>query len=74
MHRQRFSALITALIGAAVAAALIVLVSPFGSDSPSPTPTDAAEHSSIKLFFRQNPDLMSEGEVLQLKPDVTIYQ
>ncbi len=33
-----------------------------------------AEHSGVKLFFRQDPDLMSEGEVLQLKPDVTIYR
>jgi hypothetical protein len=33
-----------------------------------------AEHSGIKLFFRQDPDLMSEEEVLGLNPDVIIYQ
>ena len=33
-----------------------------------------AEHSGIKLFFRQDVDLMSEQEVLELNPDVIIYQ
>lgn len=33
-----------------------------------------AEHSGIKLFFHQDPDLMSEQEVLELNPDVIIYQ
>ena len=33
-----------------------------------------AEHSAIKLFFGQDPDLMSEQEVLELDPDVIIYQ
>lgn len=33
-----------------------------------------AEHSGIKLFFRHDPDLMSEEEVLELNPDVIIYQ
>lgn len=33
-----------------------------------------AEHSGIKLFFRHDTDLMSEQEVLELNPDVIIYQ
>jgi len=33
-----------------------------------------AEYSGIKLFFRHDPDLMSEQEVLELNPDVIIYQ
>jgi hypothetical protein len=33
-----------------------------------------AEHSGIKLFFRQDPDLMSDADVLALEPDVIIYQ
>jgi hypothetical protein len=33
-----------------------------------------AEHSGIKLFFRQDPDLMSEEEIVGLNPDVIIYQ
>ncbi len=33
-----------------------------------------AEHSGIKLFFRHDIDLMSEQEVLELNPDVIIYQ
>lgn len=33
-----------------------------------------AEHSGIKLFFKQDPDLMSETDVLGLDPDVIIYQ
>jgi hypothetical protein len=33
-----------------------------------------AEHSGIKLFFKQDPDLMSETDVLGLGPDVIIYQ
>jgi hypothetical protein len=33
-----------------------------------------AAHSGIKLFFRQDPDLMSETDVLELGPDVIIYQ
>lgn len=33
-----------------------------------------AEHSGIKLFFKQDPDLMSEADVLGLDPDVIIYQ
>ncbi len=33
-----------------------------------------AEHSGIKLFFRHDTDLMSEEEVLELEPDVIIYQ
>jgi hypothetical protein len=33
-----------------------------------------AEYSGIKLFFKQDPDLMSEADVLGLQPDVIIYQ
>lgn len=33
-----------------------------------------AEHSGIKLFFRQDEDLMSETDVLGLDPDLIIYQ
>jgi hypothetical protein len=33
-----------------------------------------AENSAIKLYFRQDPDLMSERDVLGLDPDVIIYQ
>jgi len=33
-----------------------------------------AEYSGIKLFFRHDSDLMSEQEVLELNPDVIIYQ
>ena len=33
-----------------------------------------AEYSGIKLFFRQDPDLMAEQDVLGLDPDVIIYQ
>ncbi len=33
-----------------------------------------AEYSGIKLFFRYDTDLMSEQEVLELNPDVIIYQ
>jgi hypothetical protein len=33
-----------------------------------------AEYSGIKLFFRQDPDLMTEADVLALQPDVIIYQ
>jgi len=33
-----------------------------------------AEYAGIKLFFRQDPDLMSEEDVLTLGPDVIIYQ
>ena len=33
-----------------------------------------AEHSGIKLFFKQDEDLMSEVDVLGLDPDVIIYQ
>jgi len=33
-----------------------------------------AEYSGIKLFFRQDPDLMGERDVLGLDPDVIIYQ
>lgn len=35
---------------------------------------EPAPHSGIKLFFKQDPDLMSEGDVLELGPDVIIYQ
>ena len=34
----------------------------------------SAEYSGIKLFFRQDPDLMGEQDVLGLDPDVIIYQ
>jgi hypothetical protein len=34
----------------------------------------AAEYSGIKLFFHQDPDLMSEQQVLELRPNVIIYQ
>jgi hypothetical protein len=33
-----------------------------------------AEHQGIKLFFKQDPDLMTETDVLGLQPDVIIYQ
>jgi hypothetical protein len=33
-----------------------------------------AEYSGIKLFFKQDTDLMSETDVLGLQPDVIIYQ
>ena len=33
-----------------------------------------AEYSGFKLFFRHDTDLMSEQEVLELEPDVIIYQ
>jgi hypothetical protein len=33
-----------------------------------------AEYTGIKLFFKQDPDLMSESDVLGLEPDVIIYQ
>ncbi|MGH2347879.1 MAG: hypothetical protein ACRDFT_00270, partial [bacterium] len=33
-----------------------------------------AEHSGIKLFFKQDTPLMSEADVLGLDPDVIIYQ
>jgi hypothetical protein len=33
-----------------------------------------AEYSGIKLFFHHDTDLMSEQEVLELNPDVIIYQ
>jgi hypothetical protein len=33
-----------------------------------------AEYSGIKLFFRQELDLMTEVDVLSLQPDVIIYQ
>jgi hypothetical protein len=33
-----------------------------------------AEYSGIKLFFSHDTDLMSEREVLELNPDVIIYQ
>ncbi len=33
-----------------------------------------AEYAAIKLYFRQDPDLMSETDVLGLNPDVIIYQ
>ncbi|MDO8614913.1 MAG: hypothetical protein Q7T33_04135 [Dehalococcoidia bacterium] len=33
-----------------------------------------AEYAGIKLFFQQDPDLMSEDDVLKLTPDVIIYQ
>ena len=33
-----------------------------------------AEYSGIKLFFRHDTDLMNEQEVLELEPDVIIYQ
>jgi hypothetical protein len=33
-----------------------------------------AEYSGIKLFFRHDTELMTEQEVLQLKPHVIIYQ
>jgi hypothetical protein len=33
-----------------------------------------AEYSGIKLFFKQDEDLMSETDVLGLDPDVIIYQ
>jgi len=34
----------------------------------------AAEYSGIKLFFKQDAELMSEEEVLELEPDVIIHQ
>ncbi len=33
-----------------------------------------AEYEGIKLFFKQDPDLMSEADVLSLQPEVIIYQ
>jgi hypothetical protein len=33
-----------------------------------------AEHSGIKLFFGHDTDLLSEEEVVELEPDVIIYQ
>lgn len=33
-----------------------------------------AEHSGIKLFFKQDPDLMPEADVIGLGADVVIYQ
>lgn len=33
-----------------------------------------AKYSAIKLFFKQDPDLMSEADVLALHPNVIIYQ
>ena len=33
-----------------------------------------AEHSGFKLFYQHDTDLMSEQEVLELNPDVIIYQ
>jgi hypothetical protein len=33
-----------------------------------------AEYAGIKLFFKQDPELMSEADVLSLQPDVIIYQ
>lgn len=33
-----------------------------------------AEYSGIKLFFRQDIDLMAESDVLRLRPNVIIYQ
>ena len=36
--------------------------------------TATAEHAGIKLFFRHDPDLMAEEQVLALQPDVIIYQ
>ena len=36
--------------------------------------TASAEYSGLKLFFRYDTDLMSEQEVLELEPDVIIYQ
>ena len=35
---------------------------------------EPAEHSGIKLFFKQDTPLMSETDVLELDPDVIIYQ
>lgn len=35
---------------------------------------EPAEYSGIKLFFQQDIDLMSEQQVLELDPDVIIYQ
>ena len=33
-----------------------------------------ADYSAIKLFFKHDPDLMSETDVLALQPDIIIYQ
>ncbi len=33
-----------------------------------------ADYSGIKLFFKHDPDLMSEADVLSLDPDIIIYQ
>ncbi len=33
-----------------------------------------ADYSAIKLFFKHDPDLMSEADVLALGPDIIIYQ
>jgi hypothetical protein len=35
---------------------------------------EPAEYSGIKLFFQQDTPLLSEAEVLELDPDVIIYQ
>lgn len=35
---------------------------------------EPADYSGIKLFFRQDPDLMSEADVLTLGPNLIIYQ
>ena len=35
---------------------------------------EPGEYSGIKLFFQQDPDLMSEQDVIGLGPDVVIYQ
>jgi len=35
---------------------------------------EPADFSAIKLFFRHDPDLMSEAEVLALEPNIIIYQ
>lgn len=33
-----------------------------------------ADYSGIKLFFKHDPDLMSEADILSLDPDIIIYQ
>ncbi|MFQ5471561.1 MAG: hypothetical protein ACE5FA_01575 [Dehalococcoidia bacterium] len=35
---------------------------------------EPAEYAGIKLFFKHDPDLMSEADVLALQPNVIIYQ
>jgi hypothetical protein len=35
---------------------------------------EPADHAGIKLFFKHDPDLMTEADVLSLQPDVIIYQ